>query len=129
MPETRKQRRERERRQNEQRQLMDDAVANPPAHIKARLSSASPLAENIQSGLSRYGWHGHRYTPEGQESREKPLGAEGADARRREADERCRTLRDKYEAWWGNKKRIRHIAEREEISERTVRRYFERCPK
>jgi hypothetical protein len=129
MPETRKQRRVRERAQLEQKRLMDDAVTNAPSHVRQRLNAPSQTTENMLKGISRYGYRGLRFTEDGQEIRSEPLGAAGAAARKRGADEKCEELRSKYKDWWGNKKRIRHIAEREGISERTVRRYYRRCLK
>lgn len=129
MPETRTQRRAREVRQLEQKQAMDDAVADPPPRVRQRLNAPSQISENLSNGLLRYGYRGHRFAEDGQEVRSEPLGAAGANARKREADEKCEELRAKYKNWWGNKNRIRNIAEREGISEKTVRRYYQRCPK
>jgi hypothetical protein len=128
-PETREQRRKREKRQSEQKRALEDAALNVPSHLKDRVGGKSKLGESIMGGLSRYGWRGHRFNEDGHEIRSKPLGSDGAQATKVEADKRCNALREKYSDWWGNKKRVRQIAAKEGMSEKTIIRYFERCPK
>lgn len=127
-PETRQERRKREKRQREQKEVLDEACSNIPKHLKGRIGGKSEIAESLKAGVSRYGYRGHQFNEDGSEIRSAPLGSAGAQATKSEADARCKELRKKYSKWWGNKKRVRHIAEKEGISEKTIKRYFERCP-
>jgi hypothetical protein len=130
-PETRQERRMREKKQLEQKKDLDEAGSNIPRRLKDRIGKKSEIAENIRAGITRYGFQGLKFTDSEneQEIRTRPLGYDGAQAIKTKADERCLELRIKYFEWWGNKKRVRQIAKKENLSEKTIKRYFVRCPK
>lgn len=133
MPETRMERRAREKWQHEQRKEMNKAITQVPNHISHRLNTPSEFSKNMAKWLTPYRFLGLSFSDDGQQQPpSQKRGKAGGQAMKEEADRNCLELKNKLlktrPGWWGNKKRIRKIAELSGFSEKTIKRYFERHP-
>jgi hypothetical protein len=109
----------------------DLALRNAPPHIKSRLvtpNSPSQLTINLASGLEPYGFRGLTCDNYGNPAGIPNWGHAGGKVHAEEADKKCLKLKKKYIKIWGNRKLAYKISGKENISHRTVLRYFTRCP-
>jgi hypothetical protein len=110
---------------------LDRALRNAPPHIKSRLgtpNSRSQLTINLASGLEQYDFRGLTYDSYGNPVAIPNRGHAGGKVHAEQADKKCRELKKKYIKIWGNRGQAYKIVEKENISHRTVLRYFTRCP-
>ena len=110
---------------------MDRAAENLPEHIRGRLGKPSPVADAIMASGPNPNDKFLIYTEavEGQLIKQPERGPAGGTGKTAAADERCSEIRARNFKYWGLKHKAKHIALSEGISERTIKRYFDRMPK
>ncbi len=105
--------------------LLDMALSNPPSHLAHRIGKPSKLGERL-AGTFEYGWKGTCFNENGepvQRSDAQKIKDENS-KRHFKALEDAKRIRGKYPQHWCSRFGASVIAERENLSTKTVRRYF-----
>ncbi|MDA1330803.1 MAG: hypothetical protein O3B43_07050 [Chloroflexi bacterium] len=105
---------------------LDLKARQPPAHLKGRVGSHSPLAEAIQNGLKSYSWHGLNSDSEGNVGFPHDHGKAANERRKETALVAARRLADEFGDDFWDAARTNEIAEVAGKSPRTIRNYRER---
>ena len=114
-----------------QRKFVDDALRNAPPYLQELLGLPSQIASSIVGGAPKPSDKFIKYTDdEHQQMIEPPKrGPAGGKGRAAEADKECREIRARHLKHWGLRHMAKTIAVQEGKHQRTIERYFLRCPK
>lgn len=104
---------------------LDMTLSNPPSYLAHRIGKPSRLAESLAE-IFEYGWIGTCFTEDGEPVQRSDAQKikNGNSKRHLTALEDARRIRGKYPQHWCSRFGASVIAERENLSAKTVRRYF-----
>ena len=127
MPTRARKQRDRDRLAN--KQTLDSAVSNAPAHIRNRLGQTSELSKNLHTkGQHNAGWA--KFDERGQNiKKHEDPERQGANLERKENRKSdAQELQRKYVELWGKRGVAKRIAHAEGLKVGTVRRYMKDFP-
>lgn len=114
-----------------QRKLIDEALKNASPYMKGVLGSPSSISSAICGGAPKPSDKFVKFTDDelGQMIEPPRRGPAGGKARAAVADEECREIRARHLKHWGLRHMAKMIAAQEGKHQRTIERYFLRCPR
>ncbi len=114
-----------------QRKRIDESMRNTPTYLQELLGLPSHISSSIVGGAPKPSDKFITYTDDenGQMVEPPKRGPAGGKSRAAKADEECREIRARHLAHWGLRHMAETIATQEGKHQRTIERYFLRCPK
>lgn len=105
--------------------MLDAARLNVPPYLADRIGQPSKLAESLAT-VCEYGWKGTCFTENGEplERTDARVIKEANSQRHLKALENARRIRGKHPRHWCSRFGASVIAEKENLSAKTVRHYF-----
>lgn len=115
----------------QQRKLIDEALKNAPSYLQDFLGLPSTITSGIIGGAPNPSDKFITYTDDEHQQIIKPpeRGQAGGKGRADVADKECREIRARHLKHWGLTHMATTIAKQEGKHQRTIERYFTRCPK
>jgi hypothetical protein len=114
-----------------QRKLIDEALKNAPSYLQELLDLPSSISSAICSGAPKPSDKFVKFTGDehGQMIEPPKRGPAGGKERAAGADKECREIRARHLKHWGLRHMAKMIAAMEGKHQRTIERYFLRCPR
>jgi hypothetical protein len=114
-----------------QRKSIDEALRNAPSCLQELLKLPSQIASSIVGGAPKPSDKFINYTDDEHQQMIQPAtrGPAGGKGRAAVADNECREIRARHLKHWGLRHMAKTIAAQEGKHQRTIERYFLRCPR
>ncbi len=119
------------RERAEQSKNLDEDLKDAPSYLQDLLGLPSTISSAIIGGAPNPSDKFITYTDDKHQQMIQPAmrGPAGGKARADKADKECREIRARHLKHWGLRHMAKTIAVQEGKHQRTIERYFLRCPK
>jgi hypothetical protein len=123
-----RERKKREAKAQAERRELEDAFANVPPHLRARIGQKSKIVGDL-SDIGSYDRIGVKFSDEGDPLKREDPEELGANLERHEDKKiRAMTIRDRHSDVWGQRGAAKRIAHKTGLSVETIRRYMKEFP-